>query len=69
MFAHMHNGVDTCDLAQIRVEGNISVWRHQIGRVISLFRIDIVTARGLNTDKGFPSRINGNAKATSSSAK
>ncbi len=53
MLTHMHNGIDTCDLAQKRVEGNISVWRHQIGRVVCLFRIAIVTARGLNTDKGF----------------
>ena len=48
MLAHVHDNVRI--RAKPSVEGKVAVWRHEIGRVVRLFRIDVVAARGLYAD-------------------
>ena len=53
MLAHVNNGVDFRYRAQIGIEGDITMRRDQIGRMIAFLRVDIVAARGLNAGQCF----------------
>ena len=50
MLAKMHNGMGIERVAQPGIKGEIAMRRHQIGVVIAGQRIDVITARRLNTD-------------------
>ncbi|SPU58328.1 Uncharacterised protein [Brucella melitensis] len=62
MLAHMHHGIHARDRAQIGIIGDIAMRRHKVQRVVSLFRVDIIAARGLDTDERFAKPHQGQRK-------
>ena len=59
VFSHMHDRMRTEFATQPRIEGEISVRRHKVRRMIAFLRIDIVSARRLNPDREFAVAANG----------
>ncbi len=51
VLAHVDHCLRAEFLAQESVEGKIAMRRHEIGRVIAFFRINIIAARRLDTDQ------------------
>ena len=53
VLAHMDDGMGAIFLAQVGVEGEIAMRRHEVRRMVGFLRIDIVAARRLDADQRF----------------